>query len=118
MPRLKMILYMKAADAVLDQMALPHFGGTALQSLAAGVPVIMSYEPKSTDWIVEEPAPILPAFNPQDVTKQVLKALDKVWLFSFKARAKKWVHEYHHPHRIVTEHIAVYRKILEEKNGR
>src|SRR5439155_10404925 len=41
--------HMKAADVLLDQMALPHFGATAPQGLAAGVPVVMSYRPESTE---------------------------------------------------------------------
>lgn len=117
MPRLKMIRYMKAADATLDQMALPHFGSTAPQSLAAGVPVIMSYKPESTYWIVKEPAPILPAFEPEDVVKQVTKALSQDWLSAFKQKAKAWTHAHHHPSRIIDEHLAVYKNIMEEKNG-
>ena len=36
--RVQLIAHMKAADVLLDQMALPHFGATAPQGLAAGTP--------------------------------------------------------------------------------
>jgi glycosyltransferase involved in cell wall biosynthesis len=65
--RITMARLMQAADVVLDQIALPHFGATAPQALAAGTPVISSYRPESTAWIVPEPAPILPALA-QDFT--------------------------------------------------
>ena len=66
-----LIAYVRAADVVLDQIALPHFGATAPQALAAGAPVVMSYRPESTAWIVDEPAPILSAFDPTDVAEAV-----------------------------------------------
>ena len=52
---------MKSVDIVFDQIALPHFGATAPEAIAAGTPVIMSYSPSSTSLIVDEPAPILSA---------------------------------------------------------
>ena len=44
--RIELIRHMQAADVVLDQIALPHFGATAPQALAAGSPVVMSYKPR------------------------------------------------------------------------
>lgn len=104
--------HLKAADVVLDQMALPHFGATAPQALAAGRPVVMSYEPESTEWIAAEPAPILSAFDPAEVVAAVNLALDADWRRSFEARAADWVDRYHHPRRIVGEHCRIYRAIL------
>lgn len=113
LPRVPLIRTMKAADVVLDQMALPHFGATAPQALAAGRPVIMSYRPETTKWIVPEPAPILPAFDPEQVAEAVLCALDPEWRAEHRERARAWVHRYHHPDRIVREHLAVYRRLLD-----
>ena len=109
-----LIEYMKAADVVLDQMALPHFGATAPQALAAGAPVVMSYRPESTAWIVDEPAPILPAFDPDGVVDAVKTALDPRWRVEFREHAREWVHRHHHPDRIVREHCRVYRRLLED----
>lgn len=114
--RPELIKYMQAADVVLDQMALPHFGATAPQSLAAGTPVIMSYKPDSTAWIVSEPAPILPAFTPSDVANAVRIALDPAWRADFRERARSWIDVHHHHNRVVYDHLTAYRRILEGNN--
>jgi glycosyltransferase involved in cell wall biosynthesis len=111
--RPSLISHMQAADVVLDQMALPHFGATAPQALAAGTPVVMSYDPDSTEWIVDEPAPILSALTPADVARSVREALDPEWRAAFRPRAREWVHKNHHPDRIVVEHCRAYRAVLE-----
>lgn len=112
--RTRMIEWQKAADVVLDQMALPHFGSTAPQSLAAGTPVIMSYRPESTAWIVDEPAPILAAFSPAEVADQVEAALRPGFRAEHAARAGDWIRTHHGPDRVVAEHLRVYRALLEE----
>jgi glycosyltransferase involved in cell wall biosynthesis len=109
-----LIAHLRAADVVLDQIALPHFGATAPQALAAGTPVVMSYRPESTAWIVDEPAPILSAFDPAGVAEAVSLALDPDWRDAFQQRAEHWVNTYHHPHRIVADHCDVYKRLLEE----
>jgi glycosyltransferase involved in cell wall biosynthesis len=112
--RPELIKHMQAADVVLDQMTLPHFGATAPQSLAAGTPVIMSYKPESTAWIVSEPAPILPAFTPDEVANAVTVALDPAWRADFAERARNWVNVHHHHSRVVYDHLTAYRQILEK----
>lgn len=112
--RLGLITYMKASSVLLDQMALPHFGATAPQGLAAGIPVVMSYDPSSTEWIVDQPAPILAAFDPAGVARAVATALDPAWRADFEDRARAWIHEQHHPRRLVLEHCRVYRRLTEE----
>jgi glycosyltransferase involved in cell wall biosynthesis len=116
LPRRRLILYTKAADVLLDQMALPHFGATAPQALAAGTPVVMSYKPETTEWIVDEPAPILSAFTPAEVAQAVEQALDPAWRADFKAKACAWIHRHHHPDRIIRDHCLVYRTILDGKH--
>ena len=108
-----LITNMKAAAAVLDQMALPHFGATAPQAIAAGTPVVMSYEPARTEWIVDEPAPILAAFDPAGVARAVATALDPAWRADFEERAHAWSQGQHHPRRLVLEHCRVYRRLIE-----
>jgi glycosyltransferase involved in cell wall biosynthesis len=111
--RLNLIRHLQAADVVLDQMALPNFGATAPQALAAGTPVVMSYRPKSTEWIVTEPAPILAAFTPDEVADAVVTAINPAWRATFKARARSWVHAQHHHNRVVRDHLKTYRRVLE-----
>jgi glycosyltransferase involved in cell wall biosynthesis len=113
MCRITMIKHIRAADVVLDQMALPHFGAIAPQSMAAGIPVISSYNPESTRWIIPEPAPILPAFSPEDVANAVTQALDPVWLLDYKKRAQAWVDKYHHPDNVIRGHLSIYRQVLQ-----
>jgi glycosyltransferase involved in cell wall biosynthesis len=114
--RSELILHMQAADVVLDQMTLPHFGATAPQALSAGTPVIMSYKEESTAWIVDEPAPILAAFSPEDVANAVVTAVDPCWRTEFATRARAWVDKQHHNDRMVRDHLAVYRRLLEESD--
>jgi SAM-dependent methyltransferase len=111
--RVRLVRHLQAADVVLDQMALPHFGATAPQAIAAGTPVVMSYDPESTAWIVDEPAPILAAFTPAEVAAAVRQGLDPDWRSDFQARAQRWTRRYHHPDRIVLEHCRAYRAVLE-----
>jgi hypothetical protein len=113
--RLDMIAHFHAADVVLDQMALPHFGATAPQALAAGRPVVMSYRPESTAWIVSLPAPILPAFTPEEVCEAVLTALDPKWQGIFGAQAVQWIDEQHSGVRLLNDQLSIYRKILDKK---
>jgi glycosyltransferase involved in cell wall biosynthesis len=113
LPRIGMIRLTCAADVVLDQMALPHFGATAPQAMAAGVPVISSYVPESTRWIIEEPAPILPAFSPEQIRDRVMTALDLGWRHQYETTAAAWIDTYHHPRRIVTSHVNIYRNIID-----
>jgi glycosyltransferase involved in cell wall biosynthesis len=112
-PRPALLRYTKAADVVLDQMALPCFGSTAPQALAAGTPVIMSYRPESTAWILNEPAPILAAFTPEDVARSVQQALDPGFRSEFRKRAHDWTHREHGVDRVVRTHLGVYRRILD-----
>jgi glycosyltransferase involved in cell wall biosynthesis len=112
LPRISMIKLTRAADVVLDQMALPHFGATAPQALSVGVPVISSYMPESTHWIIGEPAPILPAFSAEQVCDQVITALDPAWRARYQERARRWIDAHHHPRYAVATHLRVYRDIL------
>lgn len=115
MCRITMIKHIRASDVVLDQMALPHFGATAPQAIAAGTPVISSYIPESTKWIIQEPAPILAAFTPEDVVNTVCIALDSEWRAQYQMRARKWCDTYHHPNNVIRDHLTVYRRILADE---
>lgn len=112
--RMEMIAHLHASDVVLDQIALPHFGATAPQALAAGRPVVMSYKPESTAWIVSEPAPILPAFTPDEVGHAVVTALDPGWRKDFSLRARRWVDEQHSVSRLLDDQLTVYKSLLEK----
>jgi glycosyltransferase involved in cell wall biosynthesis len=115
LPRLKLIRTLKSIDVLFDQIALPHFGATAPEGIAAGVPVIMSYDPKSTEWLVPEPAPILPAYNAAEIAIQVLRALDPVWLEDYRCRAAKWFDAYHSSRIVVKGHMDVFSSLIPDQ---
>lgn len=103
---------MKSVDVVFDQLALPHFGATAPESIAAEIPVISSYDPASTAWLVGAPAPILPAFDEAGIVDAVVKACDPVWRQEYAARARAWIDEHHTVRRVVATHASVYSDLL------
>jgi glycosyltransferase involved in cell wall biosynthesis len=110
--RSALVRLQKSADVVFDQIALPHFGATAPQALAAGVPVIMSYDPASTEWIIPEPAPILPAWTVDEIVGAVETALDPVWRKDYVVRARRWFDTYHSGDRAVDLLSAAYDDVL------
>jgi glycosyltransferase involved in cell wall biosynthesis len=112
LPKYRLGKYFKAVDVTLDQMILNCFGGIAPQSLAAGTPVIMSYKPECSAWMFPEPAPILQAFDAQEVCDRVLQALDPEWRKGFKKKAEEWIFKYHSPQVLLNEHLAVYKRVL------
>lgn len=117
LPRIPLVRLLKSVDVLFDQIALPHFGATAPQGIAAGVPVIMSYEPKSTEWIVAEPAPILSAWTTDDIVARAKTALDPEWRRDYARRSRHWIDTCHSSLQVVKGHIAVYRKLLEVHGG-
>ncbi len=112
LPRHRLVGMQKSVDIVFDQIALPHFGATAPEAIAAEVPVIMSYDPDSTKWLVEEAAPILPARSPQEIVAQVKTALDPVWRQQYKLAARRWIDKFHNSPIVVASHMSVYRRLL------
>lgn len=93
--RHSLIGYIKSVDVVFDQIALPHFGATAPESIGVGTPVIMSYRPESTEWIIPEPAPILSAFSAEDIALAVSRALSPEWRKWFAGESERWFNAYH-----------------------
>jgi glycosyltransferase involved in cell wall biosynthesis len=111
--RRRLIEMQKSVDAVFDQLVLPHFGGTAPEALAAGVPVVMSYDPRSTEWLVERPAPILSARTTEDIVEAVKRALDPEWLTPFRSAAREWIDGCHNGSVLIERHLVAYRRVLE-----
>lgn len=111
--RRKLIQALKSADILFDQIALPHFGATAPEGIAAGIPVIMSYDSGSTEWLVAEPAPILAAHNATEIAAQVSRALDPEWLKDYRHRAAKWFDAHHSSRIVVQGHLDAYRRLIQ-----
>ena len=111
--RVQLVRHLKSADIVFDQIALPCFGGTAPQAIAVGVPVIMSYDSASTEWLIPEPAPILPAWSPEDIVTAVRTALDPNWRSAYVVEARRWYDTHHSARRVVQKHADAYMSVCQ-----
>jgi hypothetical protein len=109
--RVQLVEHLKSVDVVFDQIALPCFGGTAPQAIASRVPVIMSYDPASTEWLIPEPAPILTAWNAEQVADAVLTAVDSSWRAQYEPIATRWYSQYHSAQEVVRKHAEAYMRV-------
>ncbi|CAN1209700.1 Glycosyl transferase family 1 domain-containing protein [Tumidithrix helvetica PCC 7403] len=105
----------RSVDILFDQIMLPHFGATAPEGIAAHVPVIMSYDPQSTFWLIPEPAPILSAWNVEQIIEGVKRALEPDWLKEYRHNAQEWIDKYHNVNIVIQRHVEIYQKILSDK---
>lgn len=112
LPKIKLIETVKAVDLVFDQTILPCFGATAPEAIACETPIIMSYRPETTSWILGEPAPILCAFDETQIADKAMQAIDPQWLGNYKKTARTWVDNHHSDARVVRDHLTVYEKLL------
>jgi glycosyltransferase involved in cell wall biosynthesis len=113
LPRAALLRAIKSVDAVLDQLALPCFGGIAPEAIAAGVPVMSSYHPESTMWLIPEPAPILAAFDAPSIAQAIKMALDPQWHAAYQQRARDWFDKYHTSEIVTRKHLEVYGRLLD-----
>ena len=114
MCRISTIKYIQAADVVFDQFVLPVFGSTAPQAIAAGRPVIASYVPSETEWLIPEPAPIVSARTAEEIADRTMECLDPEWRADYAIRARDWIDRYHSPRNVILDHLKVYRRVLAE----
>ena len=114
MCRISTIKYIQAADVVFDQFVLPVFGSTAPQAIAAGRPVIASYGPSETEWLIPEPAPIVSAHTAEEIADRTMECLDPEWRADYAIRARDWIDRYHSPRNVIVDHLKVYRRVLAE----
>jgi hypothetical protein len=112
--RVQLIRHLKSVDVVFDQIALPCFGGTAPQAIASSVPVIMSYDPASTAWLIPEAAPILTAWTADEIASAVKTALDPAWRAHYEHHGRRWYEEFHSSGEVVAKHDAAYLKVCTE----
>jgi glycosyltransferase involved in cell wall biosynthesis len=112
LPKRKLIDWIGAMDCVLDQLTLPHFGATAPEAMGCGIPVISSYDPESTRWIVEEPAPIQSAFTPEQVADRLMELSDPDHWKTVADKCLAWFQRNHSSQRLLRDHLDVYREIL------
>jgi glycosyltransferase involved in cell wall biosynthesis len=112
MPRRKLIRWVGAVDCVLDQIRYPCFGATAPEALGCGTPVIMSYESNSTQWIIDEPAPILSAWGPEQIRDHLTSLRDDAFRRELAGKGRAWFQRNHSSRRILKDHLEVYGRLL------
>jgi len=115
MSHARLVTLLTDTDVVLDQLALPHFGATAPEAIAAGVPVISSYVESSTEWILSSPAPIIPAFDIDGICRAVETALDPKFRSNYRTRAWNWITAEHSHRRAQLTQLRAYRDILKDR---
>jgi glycosyltransferase involved in cell wall biosynthesis len=111
LPRLALLRWYGAMDCVFDQIALPHFGCTAPEALGCAVPVIMSYDPEATAWIIPEPAPILSAWGPEEIANHVASLTDPDYRAEVGQRGREWFLRNHTSQRLLEDHLRVYQNV-------
>jgi glycosyltransferase involved in cell wall biosynthesis len=68
----RLLKHLQAADVVIEQFVLGYYGGSGLEAMACGRPVIMRLEREQYDALVEVGAPpVLDAENGSDVEQQL-----------------------------------------------
>ena len=99
-----------AADVVLDQFVLGVFGSTVPQALAAGKPVVASYDETKNSWAFPVAPPLCRAGDAVEIAAQLRRLFDDPSQFRrLAAESRAWFHRHHSPDRvaeILTEMIA------------
>jgi glycosyltransferase involved in cell wall biosynthesis len=114
-PHAALIRWYGAMDCVFDQIACPCFGATAPEAMGCGTPVLMSYHPETTVWIIPEPAPILSTWEVEDVIRHVVVLLNPDYHEELSRRSRQWFLRNHTSQRILADHITAYREALQPR---
>jgi hypothetical protein len=85
--------------------------------MGCGTPVIMSYHPEATAWIIRAPAPILSAWSVEDVIQHVVALRDPGYREQVSRRGREWFLRHHSSQRILADHLAAYKEALQGQAG-
>ena len=93
----KLVEYLRAADAVLDQFIIGYYGATALEAMSTGVPVIMHLARTQYDALCPTGAPpVLDASDATGVAEQLLRlAASRETLERAGHHSRQWVERNH-----------------------
>ncbi len=88
----RLLKYLQAADVVIEQFVLGYYGGSGLEAMACGKPVIMRLERDQYDALVEVGAPpIIGAENGSDVEQQLNRLYcDSSLAHDIGQRTREW----------------------------
>ncbi|GJL65325.1 MAG: hypothetical protein NPIRA05_02960 [Nitrospirales bacterium] len=89
--------YLRSADCVLDQFKVGYYGGTALEAMACGAPVIMRLLTEQYDALCKTGAPpVLNAGTPDEVAVSLQTLIDSKQTQSMISQAGiKWIEQNH-----------------------
>ncbi len=88
----RLLKYLQAADVVVEQFVLGYYGGSGLEAMACGKPVIMRLERDQYDALVESGAPpTLDAENADGVERELARLYrDRKFAESIGKRTREW----------------------------
>jgi glycosyltransferase involved in cell wall biosynthesis len=88
----RLLKYLQAADVVIEQFVLGYYGGSGLEAMACGRPVIMRLERDQYDALIETGAPpTLDAEDADGVERQLGRLYgDKQFAVSVGRRTRQW----------------------------
>ena len=113
MPRRQAMQIMASADVFLDQFMLGDWGGSSLEAMAMGKPVVCYLKP-AVQKAYPEDLPIVNAT--QDTLRDVLKGLieNAALRRSLGERGRAYAEKYHDSKKVVYDLLAVYNAVLEQ----
>jgi glycosyltransferase involved in cell wall biosynthesis len=93
----KLVEYLRAADCLIDQFVIGYYGGTALEAMSSGTPVIMHLLREQYDALCPTGAPpILNAATAQEVAAQLGRlAASSDTRREFSTASRRWIEENH-----------------------
>jgi glycosyltransferase involved in cell wall biosynthesis len=94
----KQVLYelFQAADFVIDQFVLGHYGTSAQEAMACGAPVMMWCDPSEYEECGWTPPPVINVRSPQEIAYAVGRIVDgHLDLERLSAEAQRWIIDRH-----------------------
>ena len=85
----------RAADLVADQFAMPGYGTSVLESMAAGKPIVMAPADRSTDSYLDEPPPFVGATNEEEILAALSRMSDPAARAARGQESLAWVRSQH-----------------------
>ena len=89
-------------EVVLDQFVLGVFGSTVPQALAAGKPVVASYDETKNSWAFPAAPPLCRAGDAGEIAVQLRRLFeDPGESRRLAAESRVWFHQHHSPDRVL-----------------
>lgn len=110
----ELVEYYNAADAILDQFILGSYGTAAPEAMACEKPVLMYYSEPAFLRTFGELPPLLNAFTPEDIEKQLSQCVDQSFRREIGNKSRQWVAKHHSWQLVVEKHRRLYSFVLGE----